>query len=45
MVTSGLACQLIAEELDGEAAAIPMEPGDIVRITWDGNGFQVSPDI
>lgn len=45
VVSSGLACQLIAEELDAADAAIPMESGDIVRITWGGSAYQVTPGL
>lgn len=42
VVTSGMACQLIAEALDESASAQGLEPGEFVKIIYDGTGYQVS---
>lgn len=42
VVTSAMACQLIAEELDQSISAPGLKPGDFVKIVYDGTGYQVT---
>lgn len=42
VVTSAMACRLIAEELDQNISAPGLKPGDFVKIVYDGNGYQVA---
>lgn len=41
VVTSAMACRLIAEELDQSLSAPGLEPGDFVKIVYDGTDYQV----